>query len=266
MGMFEAYSVCLQKYATFQGRARRSEYWYFLLCNIIIEALLTIVSYALAFSGVPVLITIGLALNTIYCLFILLPGLAVTIRRLHDTGHSGAHYFLGMIPLAGPIILLVYMCRDSIPGGNQYGPNPKEIVPDGPIHYNPGPGLQQGNKAAAGGGYAAGTPGAGRMLLRVACTAGPNAGAVATGETVYVGRDAGTCQLLFPNAPGVSRVHCMFHTDGQTIQVQDLRSSYGTFLANGLKLEPNTPSPIQSGSMVFIGSRNIAVSVELVSM
>ena len=259
MGMIEAYRICIQKYAIFQGRARRSEYWYFFLCNLIIEAFLNIISYALVFSGVLWMTTLGMALSIIYLLFSLLPNLAVTIRRLHDTGQSGAHFFLCLIPLVGPIILLVYMCRDSLPDKNQYGPNPKGIMPDGALGYHPDPDFQPVRNAAAE------RPAAGRKVLCVTCTAGPNTGSIATGDTIYIGRDAGTCQLLFPNAPGVSRVHCMFHTDGHSIQVQDLRSSYGTFLANGLKLDPNTPSLIQSGSKVFIGSRNIAVSVELIS-
>jgi uncharacterized membrane protein YhaH (DUF805 family) len=113
----EWYLAPFRKYAEFSGRARRQEYWTFCLVNAVISAIGSGVSRALPLVG----IVFGL-----YGLAILIPGLAVTWRRLHDVGKSGAWYFMLLIPLVGAIILLIQLCKDSDPGTNEYGPNPKE--------------------------------------------------------------------------------------------------------------------------------------------
>ena len=107
----------LKKYAVFSGRARRKEYWMFSLFAAIIAIVLGAIGVAIKF---PFLVVI-------FYLAILLPGLGVTIRRLHDTGRSGGWIFIGLVPLVGGIILLVFTCTDSAPGANAYGPNPKEV-------------------------------------------------------------------------------------------------------------------------------------------
>ncbi|MEU5540436.1 DUF805 domain-containing protein [Streptomyces sp. NPDC020362] len=109
----------LKKYAVFSGRARRKEYWMFALFSGIIYAVLAIVAVV---SKTPAL----LALPGIFYIGILLPSLAVGVRRLHDTGRSGWWLLFALVPLAGPITLLVFTCTDSQAGANQYGPNPKE--------------------------------------------------------------------------------------------------------------------------------------------
>ena len=108
MGMIEAVKSCFSNYATFSGRARRSEYWYFCLFNFLVGLVLTFIPFAGIF----------------YSLITFLPGLAVAVRRLHDTGRSGWMWFLCLIPLIGWIWLLVLYCTDS-KEDNQYGPNPK---------------------------------------------------------------------------------------------------------------------------------------------
>jgi len=114
------YIDVIKKYAVFTGRARRKEYWMFMLFNIIIQGVLDIFYYA---SQKSIAIVVIMCL---YSLALLLPSLGVTIRRLHDTGRSGWWFFLGFIPIIGPIILFVFICLDSQPGANQYGENPKE--------------------------------------------------------------------------------------------------------------------------------------------
>lgn len=114
--------VALKKYATFSGRAQRAEYWYFFLF------------YILTFIGLSFIdgITgtfseeagIGL-LSGLYSLAILIPSLAVGVRRLHDTGRSGWWLLVGIIPLIGAIVLLIFFLQDSVPGDNLYGSNPK---------------------------------------------------------------------------------------------------------------------------------------------
>ena len=110
------YLEVLKKYAVFSGRARRKEYWIFLLFNIIIGLVLGGIAWL---AGGPDV------LGSIYGLVVLIPGIAVSVRRLHDTDRSGWWLLIGLIPLIGTIVLLVFMAQDSQPGANQYGPNPK---------------------------------------------------------------------------------------------------------------------------------------------
>jgi uncharacterized membrane protein YhaH (DUF805 family) len=116
------YLEVLKKYAVFSGRARRKEYWMFFLFNLIITLVLALIdSLTGTFSSQAGL---GL-LSGLYSLAVLIPSIAVTVRRLHDTGRSGWWILLGLIPVIGGIILLIFMVLDSEPGENQYGPNPK---------------------------------------------------------------------------------------------------------------------------------------------
>ena len=119
------YLKVLQNYSTFSGRARRSEYWYFLLFNIIfgIGAMLLDNVFGIGMQGV--------GYGPIYCLYALvvfIPSLAVSVRRLHDVGKSGWFFFIVLIPLIGAIWLIVLMATDSNVGPNKYGANPKEIA------------------------------------------------------------------------------------------------------------------------------------------
>lgn len=118
------YLSVLRQYAVFKGRARRKEYWFFNLFNVIVSLTLTVVDYQTG-SLYPEL-GIGL-LSGIYSLAVLIPSLAVTVRRLHDTDRSGWWILIGLIPVIGAIVLLVFMLLDSKPGDNQYGPNPKGV-------------------------------------------------------------------------------------------------------------------------------------------
>ena len=122
----EAILHVLNNYANFNGRARRSEYWYWTLAVTLVSGALTLLIRLSGDSG----ILHGL-LNGIYSLFslaVLVPGLAVCWRRLHDIGKSGANWFWVFLPIVGIIMLLVWFCKDSQPGDNQYGPNPKETT------------------------------------------------------------------------------------------------------------------------------------------
>jgi len=110
------YMDVLKKYAVFNGRARRKEYWMFFLFNLII---FLVIGFVEGLFGSPGII------GVLYSLAILIPGIAVSVRRLHDTGRSGWWLLIGFIPLLGVIVLLVFMVLDSKPGENQYGANPK---------------------------------------------------------------------------------------------------------------------------------------------
>ncbi len=121
MNMPDAVRSVLTQYATFSGRARRSEYWYFVLAYFIASIIAAIIDGILGTSG-----TFGSTglIGGILTLALLIPSLAVAIRRLHDINKSGWWVLLGLIPLIGAIILIVWFCGDSKPD-NQYGPNPK---------------------------------------------------------------------------------------------------------------------------------------------
>lgn len=115
--MIEWYlKVVRDNYANFSGRARRSEYWYFTLCNFLIIIALLIFSLLTGF---------GFILYILYALAMLVPSLAVIVRRLHDVGKSGWFYFISLIPLVGPIWLIVLFCTEGDSGPNQYGEDPK---------------------------------------------------------------------------------------------------------------------------------------------
>lgn len=119
------YLKVLKQYADFNGRARRKEYWMFVLFNLIFSVIAMILDnvFGIAMEG------IGYGpLYGIYLLAIILPSLAVAVRRLHDIGKSGWMILITLIPLIGGIWLLVLLATDSNPGDNQYGPNPKEIA------------------------------------------------------------------------------------------------------------------------------------------
>jgi uncharacterized membrane protein YhaH (DUF805 family) len=106
----------LKKYAVFAGRARRKEFWMFFLVYALIVVVLLIVESILGLPGI---------LSGIYSLALLIPSIAVTVRRLHDTGRTGWWWWLGFVPVIGIIVLLVFMALEGEPGQNRYGPDPK---------------------------------------------------------------------------------------------------------------------------------------------
>ncbi len=114
-----------KKYAVFSGRAGRSEFWYFALFNAIVLIILGLIGGVFTPSQSRLTFSLLTVPYYIYALASLLPSLGVTVRRLHDTGKSGWMIFLGLIPLIGAIILLVFYILDSEPSANKYGPNPK---------------------------------------------------------------------------------------------------------------------------------------------
>jgi uncharacterized membrane protein YhaH (DUF805 family) len=119
------YIQSLKKYADFSGRARRMEYWMFVLFNVLISIVLAFIDKATGTLNADY--GIGL-LGGIFSLAVLVPGLAVSVRRLHDTGRSGWWLLIGLIPLVGVIVLIVFMLQAGKPGSNQYGANPKEAA------------------------------------------------------------------------------------------------------------------------------------------
>jgi uncharacterized membrane protein YhaH (DUF805 family) len=110
------YIQALRKYAEFNGRARHSEYWSFAIFNFLIIFFITFIEFAEGSYGI---------LGALYALAVIIPGFAVTIRRLHDTGRSGWYILLALIPLIGGLILLIFMLQDNCEEVNEYGVYPK---------------------------------------------------------------------------------------------------------------------------------------------
>ena len=122
MDFMDAVKKCFQNYANFSGRARRSEYWYFVLFNALVGGVL---SGLARMAGEGFIASSLTSLASLYSLATLVPGLAVAWRRLHDIGKSGGYWFFIFIPIAGPIILLVWLVKAGDAGDNAYGPDPK---------------------------------------------------------------------------------------------------------------------------------------------
>ncbi len=128
MSFGQAVSAFFSNYANFRGRTRRSGYWWAALFLVIASLVLWFVDLQL-FSGMwpQELLDQGSGpLSIVFGLAIIIPVLSLGVRRLHDTGRSGWWVLLGLIPLIGSIVLLVFYVQDSQPGENAYGPNPKE--------------------------------------------------------------------------------------------------------------------------------------------
>ena len=118
MDMFGAVKSVFSKYAQFKGRARRSEYWYFVLFNLLVTLILAII------GGFPSKDHFNIWLS-IYGLITLCPRLALCWRRLHDIGKSGMYFLVSFIPVVGGWIFMFWAARDSEVGENKYGPSPK---------------------------------------------------------------------------------------------------------------------------------------------
>jgi uncharacterized membrane protein YhaH (DUF805 family) len=116
MSFSTAIQTCLSKYATFEGRAGRPEYWYFYLFFVVAYIPLIVIAVALP--------KIGWILLAVFVLGMIVPSLAATVRRLHDTNHSGWWYWISLIPLVGGIVLLVFLATAGTPGANDFGPVP----------------------------------------------------------------------------------------------------------------------------------------------
>lgn len=115
------YVLAFKKYAVFDGRSRRKEYWFFCLFNLLASVALAMVD---SFTGMFNAETgVGL-LGALYSLAVIVPGIAVTMRRLHDTGRSGWWILLVLMPLIGVLALIFLLVLASDEGGNEYGASP----------------------------------------------------------------------------------------------------------------------------------------------
>lgn len=124
--MIEWYKKAVfENYANFTGRARRKEYWYFTLANLLILLFIYVLGSALSEGGSENPDDVYMIILGLYFLATMLPNIAVTVRRLHDTNKSGWYYLVSFIPYAGGIWMLVLTVAEGTNGTNKYGPDPK---------------------------------------------------------------------------------------------------------------------------------------------
>lgn len=249
MNFVDAVKTCLTKYADYNGRARRSEYFNFLLFQCLTITVLGLLGRVFGgWGGLSAFVAVGE-------LAFLMPSIAVSIRRLHDTGREGIMLLFFLIPLAGPIIVLVWVCQDSEPNANKFGANPKVYTPNailvggsqGPVKQTP----------------QSPTPQSSTPQYSARCLAGPLQGQMfpIPSEGLLFGRDS-SCRVLFPNdTPGVSQRHCLLTVEQGVPTLTDLGSSYGTILADGRKLHPMYPQAIGTNVHFYVGSQNIVFDV-----
>lgn len=240
MGFSEAIMHVFQNYANFNGRARRSEYWFFALFN----ALMSLVTLWIPFAGL------------IYSLLVLIPNLALSVRRLHDIGKTGFYLLLSLIPLVGWVILLIWSLQDSDPGSNIYGPNPKlgdygYASPMGgqtlPVNYaTPGNQLQ----------HFAQNDGQPMRQWQLQGAKGDFAGhKIDIRGRMIVGRDS-SCDIRFSaGTPGISRRHFEINSQNGGLFIRDLGSSYGTYINHDQRLKPDQPVQVKSGDYIFVGTQ-----------
>jgi len=120
--MMNWYIKALKQYTDFGGRARRKEYWFFTLFNVLFTIVISV--FDVMFGTIDMQTGVGL-LGVVYMLLLLIPGTAVLVRRLHDTGRSAWWLLMFLIPLLGFVVLFIFLLLDSEDGENEYGPNPK---------------------------------------------------------------------------------------------------------------------------------------------
>jgi len=128
MNPFDYFIEALKKYATFKGRARRSEYWYFFLFYVLLIILAVFIDDLLFNRNPDEKST--LVLTLVFGLSMIIPLLAVAVRRLHDTNCSGWWILIRFIPIIGQLILIILLATDGTPGRNDYGENPKNPYPE----------------------------------------------------------------------------------------------------------------------------------------
>lgn len=252
VGFGEAIKLYFSNYANFSGRTRRSAYFKAIIfINIITSAL----------SGVP-------ELAAIWSLVTLLPGIAMVVRRLHDTGRSGWYYLFLLIPLVGPILILVWICSDSTED-NQWGPNPKR--PSGGYQPAESPALPGNNSNSyepTGGSTASAPPytppaaAAANITLRI-CTGAMagNAYSCPPGTRATLGRAPSRCEIVLDASYNqVSGVHCRIDFYDRYVTVTDLNSTNGTYV-NGTRLTPGQPMTAQSGATIYLANSACAFQV-----
>lgn len=289
MGFVDAVRHALTHYAQLKGRARRSEYWNFVLFCLLLGVVCSILDVLLK-TYVRIGGTIGIPLlTTLASLALTIPQICCLVRRLHDIGKSGLWYFLAFIPLVGSIIILIWLCRDSDAGTNRFGPSPKQVSKQASKQVSkqvskqaaeqcvgdkatsvvssrdavqvPADTLRDGVVEPVAPENAPLVPGAGdggRMCLGLVALSGPLQGQAYSleGQDSVFGRDA-ACSVRFPQAtPGVSARHCQITMESGSPVLVDLDSSYGTYVGDGRRVGKDERVRLAEGDEFWLGAND----------
>ena len=245
--------VVRDNYANFQGRATRKEYWMFVLFNILFGFSAMILDSILFGYEYDSLGLIWL----LYILAIFIPSLGVTIRRLHDTDRTAWWLLFGIIPLVGPLVLLIFVCTDSTQGNNKYGPQPEKVFSKAQQHPAESVSESTSNASADATVVEPDATVVENTIEPITLTieSGPNAGSFyPISSDTTIGRANDNDIVL--NVKTVSGYHCKISIeDGQFI-IRDLDSTNGTKV-NGRKAKR---SIIKPGKNIELSSIKITVS------
>nr|WP_321397078.1 DUF805 domain-containing protein [uncultured Desulfobacter sp.] len=243
------YLKAFRNYFTFTGRAERKEYWCFVLFNLLFSyapELLEIAAVLPEGRGVPII--------CIYILFAACPGLAVSVRRLHDTNRSGHWLWISLIPFVN-LIFIYFMVQKGTVGPNCYGKNPK--VPE----KEPDEQIEQCERKITNTSVAEKTK---KPVLL--CVGGEYKDSIIELENgpVIMGRNPTRSNLVF-SSMNISNQHCAvdFDADSMTFTIEDIGSSNGTFLENGKRIAPGQPVRLKSGDGFYISSPSTFFKVSL---
>lgn len=271
--MWKEVKAVFRKYAVFDGRSKRSEYWYFWLFNfclsIVVGSVFSLFIIPAIEAGLEAGIIAAVIILCIYCLYLLaslIPSLAVICRRLHDTNRSGACIFISLIPVVGAIILFIWLCEQSTYGDNAYGPSPADTndgvsraresgYADNPVTAPmPAPAIPAGRPQAVH------EP---SVRIKLLCNTGALAGQVfSSGDTLCIGRSKSNCNVVFPaETKGISRIHCCLKLRHGQVMLMDMGSSCGTFLQDGTKLKPNEPVIVNDNTRFYLAGRETSFTV-----
>lgn len=271
--MWKEVKTVFRKYAVFDGRSKRSEYWYFWLFNfclsIVVGSVCSLFFIPDIEEGSEAGIIAAVIIWCIYCLYLLaslIPSLAVTCRRLHDTNRSGACIFINLIPVVGAIILLIWLCEQSTYGDNAYGPSPADTndgvsrARESGYADNPVTAPMSAPAIPADCRQAVHEP---SVRIKLLCNTGMLAGQVfSSGDTLCIGRSKSNCNVVFPaETKGISRIHCCLKLRHGQVMLMDMGSSCGTFLQDGTKLKPNEPVIVNDNTRFYLAGRETSFTV-----
>ena len=258
-------------YADFSGRARRREYWLFVLCSSVIQVVALIADFILA---TPTLqagwVSYGL-LYLLCALTLFLPSWAVAVRRMHDVGKSGWFFAVSLIPVAGFIWILVLLCTDSQRGTNAYGPNPKE-APARAARADAGIHRQAPRTADSGSGtFVAESrpspvpPGRAGYIVHGRTGDGSPVHFEVSGnflahEGGVIGRSRQGATLVVED-PTLSRRHARLLGGQDSIYIEDLGSTNGTKV-NGVPLRPHSRAAVGPGDTIDLGAVRVRVDTD----
>lgn len=281
MSMMDAVRSVFSQYATFEGRARRSEYWYFYLFNALVSggALIAASLLGALFKTGVFLALVG-TLSWIYGLACIIPSIALVCRRLHDTGKSGAWYFIILTGI-GSLLIFIFMIMDGTPGPNQYGPDPKRrqgMAYGQPYYPQQAPAMQPPVQApmmpapaqtpvlplpkTAPVATAPYYPDAPTEVVAPALPEHmvrmPDGAIFPINGSVTIGRSQ-SCQISMAGYDRVSGRHCSLEVRNGAMYVTDLGSTNGTFV-HGERINPNMPVRVGKGTSINLGkSCNITI-------